>query len=249
MIDNASAPALGARTWLDVEVAGHGLRLSADRALYWPARRRLLIADLHLGKSEVLRCAGIAVPGGVSRHDLQRLQRLIDATGAAELWILGDLLHGPIGPREDWHAFVRAHPRLSIGAISGNHDRALHRAVARGDLIGLTLLGDAVDDAPFEFAHAPPAATPAHEAADSDRARHRICGHLHPVLRVPGFGSHNPAFWLRAHGIVLPAFSTFTGGQRIDLRAGERAAVCNGESIIAIGPKAGRARRIEPRDS
>ena len=48
---------------------GERLQLHADRALYWPARGRLLIADLHLGKGDVFRRAGIAVPrGGTARR-------------------------------------------------------------------------------------------------------------------------------------------------------------------------------------
>jgi hypothetical protein len=35
---------------LDLVLAGEPVRLLADRALYWPARRRLLLADLHLAR-------------------------------------------------------------------------------------------------------------------------------------------------------------------------------------------------------
>jgi hypothetical protein len=48
--------------------------LVGARALYWPARRALLIADLHLGKADVFRRAGIALPSGGTGEDLQRLQ-------------------------------------------------------------------------------------------------------------------------------------------------------------------------------
>lgn len=58
---------------LRLAIAGEPMLLLADRALYWPARQRLLIADLHLGKGTTFRSAGIAVPSGGTAHDLARL--------------------------------------------------------------------------------------------------------------------------------------------------------------------------------
>jgi len=34
---------------LQMVLAGEAVTLLADRALYWPARQRLIVADLHLG--------------------------------------------------------------------------------------------------------------------------------------------------------------------------------------------------------
>ena len=45
--------------------AGEPLVLLGARALYWPARQALLLADLHLGKADVFRRAGIALPAAV----------------------------------------------------------------------------------------------------------------------------------------------------------------------------------------
>ena len=98
------------RSAVDLLIASEPMRLLADRALYWPARRRLLIADLHLGKGDILRAAGIAVPSGGTSHDLARLGVLLRATGASQLWVLGDFLHGPRQPRVEavWRAFLDA---------------------------------------------------------------------------------------------------------------------------------------------
>ncbi len=49
---------------LSIKLADEPVVLLGDRAMYWPARSRLIIADLHLGKSHVFRQAGIAVPLG-----------------------------------------------------------------------------------------------------------------------------------------------------------------------------------------
>jgi uncharacterized protein len=184
---------------LELRIAGEPMRLYADRALYWPARQRLLIADLHLGKGDIFRRAGIAVPHGGTAHDLDRLDRLIAHSGARELWILGDVLHG-IAHRSTWHrhfAEWRAQQSsMSIAAIIGNHDRHLGAA----DL-GIELLGECVVDPPFLLCH----------AASEREAQHVISGHLHPALKLPGMRRRWPAFWLQEGSTVLPAFSAFTG--------------------------------------
>lgn len=206
-----------------VELAGEAVVLHADRALYWPRARRLVIADLHLGKADAFRRAGIGLPRGGTTHDLERLSRLVEASDAEQLWILGDVLHGAVLGRDwqaSWHAWRARHPRLAIAALTGNHDRAL-----AGAGLGIALLGDAVDERPFAFRHEP------REHADL----HVLAGHLHPVLVLPGFDRRCPAFWLRDRLTVLPAFSAFTGGWRIDLAPDERAAVCGPEAIALVG--------------
>ena len=187
---------------IELMIAGERMCLLADRALYWPARRRLLIADLHLGKGNVLRAAGIPVPSGGTGHDLARLATLLETTGAGQLWVLGDFLHGPRQPRVEalWRAFLAAHPECSCSVIAGNHDRALVP-----DAAGVVHLPDDVADGPFRFRHMPL------DAPDPEGA-HVICGHVHPVVRLPGLPGRYPALALDPHQSILPAFSAFTGG-------------------------------------
>ena len=206
---------------LDVLIAGEPMRLLADRALYWPARRRLLLADLHLGKADTFRAAGIALPRGGTALDLARISALIEATGAEAAWVLGDMLHGRADLsswRSAWNAFRLRHPRLSIAVVDGNHDRALERAG-----LDLERLGDAVHEGPFVLRHAPA----------RDPRGHVVCGHLHPVLKLPG-QPRTPAFWLQDGCTVLPAFSAFTGGNPLRLHAGSSAVLCNGHALLAV---------------
>jgi DNA ligase-associated metallophosphoesterase len=208
---------------VDVVVAGEPVSLYAERALYWPRRRRLLIADLHLGKADVFRRAGIGLPSGGTTHDLQRMGALIDASRARELWVLGDVLHGPAPDaqwRRTWLRWREGYPGVSIGALVGNHDRAL-----AGAGLGIELLGDAFDDAPFALRHEPVA----------HPVLHVLCGHLHPCLGLPGLGPRRwPAFWLRRDRTVLPAFSAFTGGVAVEPAPGEAVAVCVEDTVTLI---------------
>lgn len=191
---------------MDLRIAGEPVRLHADRALYWPARGRLLIADLHLGKGGILRAAGIPVPSGGTGHDLSRLDALLRATGARQLWVLGDFLHGARDPRVEaaWRALMAAHPGCVASVVAGNHDRSLEP-----DALGIIHLPDDVRDGPFRFRHVPVA------RAGRD-AGHVICGHVHPVVRIPGLPGRHPALVLEAGQAILPAFSAFTGGREPD---------------------------------
>lgn len=185
---------------VDLVIAGEPMRLYADRALYWPARSRLLIADLHLGKGDILRGAGIPVPSGGTVLDLTRLAALLETTRATQLWIIGDFLHGARQPRVEaaWRAFIGGHPGCAASVIAGNHDRALVP-----DAAGLVHLPDDVRDGPFRFRHMP---------VGGAGSGHVICGHLHPVVRLPGLPGRFPALALDRHQTILPAFSAFTGG-------------------------------------
>lgn len=208
---------------LDLAIAAEPVRLLADRALYWPARRRLLVADLHLGKGDTFRAAGIAVPTGGTARDLARLGALLAATEAASLWILGDFLHARRHHAVDaaWRAFRAAHAQVAIAVVPGNHDRALDASVA-----GVALVHEGTREGPFVFRHAPP--------ADVDARGHVLCGHVHPVLHLPGAGRH-PLFWLRPHASVLPAFSAFSGGYAVAREDSTGSVVCNGSELLRLG--------------
>jgi DNA ligase-associated metallophosphoesterase len=210
---------------LALEVGGERLVALADRALHWPARGRLLLADLHLGKGDVFRRAGIAVPSGGTAHDLARIDALLEATGARELLVLGDIIHGPVPDaawRTQWLAWRAARPALRVGVVAGNHDRALRRA----DL-ALDLLPEVVRDGGLVLRHDP---VPSDDGVV-------LAGHLHPCFGVPGMRRRWPGFWWRERAglLVLPAFSAFTGGFRAELAAGERALLCVDGALVPIG--------------
>lgn len=217
---------------LHCTLAGEPMQLFADRALYWPARRRLFVADLHLGKGDAFRSAGIALPSGGTLHDLARISVLVDASGATSLWVLGDFLHAAATERrwrEGWEAWRARHPDLEFAVLAGNHDRALG---ALG--LDVALPGAAVDDGPFALRHAP----------EPRASRHVLCGHLHPTLRLPGLPGRWPAYWLRGHDTVLPAFSRFTGGRTPECVPGQRLVACvHGELVeFAAGSNGERPR-------
>lgn len=206
---------------LEIDLAGHRLHLLADRALYWPAQQMLVIADLHLGKGDVFRRHGIAIPRGGTGQDLSRIEMLLAHCGARVLMILGDVLHGAANAahwQQEWAMFVARWPQLRVQAVLGNHDRALRNARLAMELLGAQVQIDGL--------------TLCHDRESADGPA--LAGHLHPVVRLPGLARALPVFWQQGEQMVLPAFSAFTGGHRLRAAADHRLYACNGEQLVAL---------------
>lgn len=214
-----------------IALAGQTLLLLGERAVHWPDQRALLIADLHLGKADVLRRAGIAAPRGSTGADLDRLQALIERHRPDTLWVLGDLLHGPLHEAPwlaRWRRFRAAHAALRIRVVVGNHDRAVDAG-----RLAIEREADAQVVAGLRLCHAPsaPGSMP------------YLCGHLHPCVRLPGVPRRWPAFSLRAQGLVLPAFSLLTGSSPpTATKSGAHFACVEGQ-VIPIGRRSHDALR------
>jgi len=110
--------------------------LLAGRGIYWPRHQALLVADLLLGKELVFRKSGLAIPEGATQETLERLDRLLEATSARNLWILGDLFHARSGLSEQLEQWLVAwrqrHEAITIELVAGNHDRGTRTAIAGG---------------------------------------------------------------------------------------------------------------------
>lgn len=212
-----------------IEIAGETVQLLPDRAAYWPAQHSLLIADLHLGKGDIFREAGLAVPSGGTAHDLARLARLLRTHTPRTLYVLGDLLHGAEHGarwRSHWQPWRQAHAAVRIVAIAGNHDRRLAEAG-----LDLELAGTRLAVGPLLLSHLP-------VAGDGV-----ICGHLHPVVRLPRVPGRHAAFVHETGRLTLPAFSRFTGGYEWSAQPPQQLFVCTDDRVIALPPGTPRRRR------
>ena len=207
--------------------AGHTIRLLPERAVWMPDAATLLIADLHLGKGEIFRAAGIAVPSGTTAADLERLGRLIDCTGAERLVVLGDFAHAEPAPHARWPARFAAWRRrrasLSIAVIAGNHDRAI---VPPPDW-DLEWHARPLEEGGIVHRHEPCEADP----------RPAFCGHLHPAVRLARGRDRMrlPCFVAGPGRLVLPAFGDWTGAHEIPRSAGRRFAVVD-DVVLAVDP-------------
>ena len=195
---------------LAVEIAGETLWLLADKAIYWPARQALLIADAHFGKAATYRLLGQPVPQGTTARNLQRLDGLLQEYPTRQLIFLGDFLHArparsgsTLAALQTWRAH---HADLQILLIRGNHDRSAGDPPAE---LGIEVVGEPWPMGPFALCH---------ELLDCP-GRHVLAGHLHPVFVLRGRGRDRlrmPCFCIEPEVTLLPAFGEFTGGMAIE---------------------------------
>lgn len=238
MTEHAPPPAPAGA--LALPLAGETLWLLPQRALCWPARRTLVVADLHFGKDDVFRRAGLAIPEGAVADDLARLDALLEATRSERLLVLGDFLHGTLQPGDAFPPrFARwraAHRELAIIVVAGNHDRHARRDGLAPAALEVAWQGGALQDGPFDFVHDPDACRE-DTATGAGAGRFRLGGHLHPVTLLPARGRPHlrvPVFWQRRDSLVLPAFGRLTGGHPVRPAPGERLMVASAERVIAL---------------
>jgi DNA ligase-associated metallophosphoesterase len=222
---------------MTVEVAGEAVALLPGRGIYWPARRMLIVADVHLGKAAAMRAQGVAIPGGTTRTTLERLTRMLSETGAESLLVLGDLLHARRGRTRETLAQVAAwrerHARLAIRLIRGNHDR---RASDPPPGWNIECFDPPVHLPPFALVHDP---------ADRLPGIYTLAGHLHPAFRLSGSGGQSlrlPCFWFGEGCGVLPACGEFTGTARIQPAPGDRIYAIAGGEVLRVPARARRRR-------
>ena len=205
---------------------GQEWRALPGGALYWPARRALLVADLHFEKASWFAIRGQMLPPYDTLATLAELEALIAATAAREIWCLGDSFHDSDGC-ERLPAAAQAMLRRLAGAtawtwITGNHDSALV------DRCGGRVVDEAVVDG----------VVLRHEADPAER-RPELSGHFHPKLRVRVRGKliQRRCFVATATKLVLPAFGALTGGLDVDHPEIVRAVGTGGEALVPLADR------------
>ena len=204
------------------------LLLLAAKALYWPERQLLCVADAHFGKAAAFRALGQPVPHGTTADNLARLDGLLADYPARQLLFLGDFLHARASHAPATLAALSAwrqrHRGLHCTLVRGNHDR---HAGDPPSSLDIELLDEPLVLAPFAFRHIP--------RVESDR--YVIAGHEHPVYRLQGRARQRlrlPCFTLTDDTMVLPSFGDFTGGHAVDPAPRRRIFVADGATVWPI---------------
>jgi uncharacterized protein len=194
------SPAAGVPT----RIAVNGIILAADPsgALWWPARRVLVLADLHLEKGSRFAQRGAFLPPYDTAVTLGHVERLVQRLSPATVIALGDSFDDRLARSRLGEADAGRLRRLTGTCdwiwIAGNHD-----PVPPADLGGRVEASLRLDG--LTFRHAP--------EPESDVSG-EICGHLHPKAAVVVRGGR---IWRRCFAtdgrrMVLPAFGAYTGG-------------------------------------
>ena len=181
--------------------SAHELMALPQGALFWPARRALLVADLHLEKASWFARLGQMLPPYDSLATLADLSAVAAATAAEEIWCLGDSFHDRHGCERLPAAARAALTALTAATrwtwITGNHDPGL------ADPCGGAILEEAEVDG-LVLRH----------EADPDETRPELSGHFHPKLRITHRGRQvsRRCFVATQTKLILPAFGALTGG-------------------------------------
>ena len=181
--------------------AGETFFATADGALYWPEQNALLVADLHLEKASWFARLGQFLPPYDSHATLSALAGVVERTGAARLYCLGDSFHDRFGcdrlPASAHELLSGLTSRLDWTWIVGNHDPGFAdhcggRIEDEVQIGGIVLRHEAV----------------------RDDSRPEMSGHYHPKLRLRLKGRHvsRRCFVVSATKLILPAFGALTGG-------------------------------------
>jgi DNA ligase-associated metallophosphoesterase len=185
-----------------VSICGKSFLAHKSGALYWPAERALIVADLHLEKGSAFAARGQMLPPYDTRETLAKLAAMIDRYDPETVISLGDSLHDPDGAaRMDANDIESLHMLQEDRDwiwITGNHDPELPRE------IGGTVAAD-VAIGPIVFRHEPTGAAG------------EVAGHLHPKARVSTRGRSVERRCFASDGVraVMPAFGAYTGGLSI----------------------------------
>ena len=181
--------------------AGREMLALPQGALFWPARRAVLVADLHFEKASWFAIRGQMLPPYDTIATLTELALIADATGAKEIWCLGDSFHDSAGG-DRLPARAQEMLRALTGScrwtwITGNHDARLI------DHCGGEVVAEAVVDG-LVLRH----------EAEPGETRPELSGHFHPKLRLRLRGRQvsRRCFVATPLKLILPAFGALTGG-------------------------------------
>ena len=206
----------------------HEFLVLADKALYWPKYKALLIADAHFGKAAAYRALGQPVPQGTTKDNLRRLTALINQYPTEQLIFLGDFLHAPkshapatLAAIKDWRM---QNKDVQCILIRGNHD--MNAGDPPPDLnMEVVTEPYLIDD--FALQHIP----------KPHITHHVIAGHIHPTYRLLGKGRQSlilPCFHHESALTLLPSFGDFTGGFVMDKKLNTKIFVTDSQCIWPV---------------
>ena len=213
---------------IEITWQGEKLVLWAGKAIHWPNKKLLLVADTHFGKAATFRKSGIPVPESTSRDDCQHLEELALRTKVESLVFLGDFFHAREGRTEvvhtellEWRERVSG---LDVHLVRGNHD--LQSGDPWADL-RIQCHADPWTEYDFDLRHHPL----------SQAAAPFMAGHIQPGFSLKeknGLSLRAPCFQVGKNRIILPSFGTFTGMHKVKAKMDDRIFMTDGQEVIEV---------------
>lgn len=194
-----------------IEFFGEEIALLNEKALFLPKLDSLIIADVHLGKSQHFRKSGIPVPSQIGIADLDSISQLIETYAPSQLIFAGDFFHSSENQELSLIEKWKNYHSTDIVLVVGNHDVYAQQKLSEIGFLTYESypLGNVLI---------------CHDVVDfmSDKNSIVIGGHLHPAVRLLGMGKQNvklPCFYIEENRIILPSFGTFTGSHLVEINS------------------------------
>lgn len=211
---------------MDIEILGEQFGLYPEKAIFWKSQQALLLSDLHLGKINHFRKAGIPVPAKANDHNLEIFIDLIQKSKPRRIICLGDLFHSHYNA--EWEVFgevVKHFSTISFELVQGNHDiMGKYQYIRKG----ISVL-DTLQIGKFLLTHHPLESVPG--------GVYNLAGHIHPGVSLKGRGRQAltlPCFYFGENQGLLPAFGKFTGLARIAPRKDDRVFIVAEDKVMMV---------------
>ncbi|KAB2920534.1 MAG: ligase-associated DNA damage response endonuclease PdeM [Hyphomicrobiaceae bacterium] len=188
----------------ELSICGKPIIADSSGAMFWPAERALLVADLHLEKGSAHAVRGTMMPPYDTRQTLMRLAETIDRYDPDRIIALGDSFHDVGGvdrlSEDDIEILRMMQEDREWIWITGNHDPEIGERIGGRVCAELRIAGLTLRHQPL-----PGGVT------------HEIAGHMHPAARLSmyGYSIRRPCFVGNGRRIVMPAFGAFAGGLNV----------------------------------
>lgn len=211
-----------------INLGGARLWARPSGALWWPEMSALIVADLHLGRSErVARLGGGFLPPYETEDTLTRLEDEVAGLAPRMLISLGDSFDDLRAANTLGDEVCGRLERLAAGRrliwVAGNHDPG--PVSVAGTYLSDVTLGSIV----------------LRHISNAGSSEPEISAHYHPkaTLHIRGKRITRRVFLVAGARVVMPAFGTYTGG--LDVFAAPLAQFCKPDShVLLIGKDVSR---------
>ncbi|MBK7651255.1 MAG: ligase-associated DNA damage response endonuclease PdeM [Flammeovirgaceae bacterium] len=210
---------------MEIQLLKNKIELLPQKAIWLKHKKTVLMADLHFGKINHFRKAGIPVPARANDKNAESLIAVLQATKPERVIFLGDLFHSHYN--EDWEVLGQIRKNFincSFELVLGNHDILSALQYERNQM---KCYANELREGDFILTHEP--------MPDVPEGLYNLSGHFHPGVTLRGSGKQSvmlPCFYFGQNQGILPAFGSFTGMARIMPRKEDRVFVIAEDKII-----------------